>query len=314
MTDGVINVYKQKGMTSFGVVARLRRIFGQKKIGHAGTLDPDAEGVLPVCLGRGTKLVEKLMKTGTKTYVAVLLMGRITDTQDISGHILEERPVEVTEEGFRKAFLSFSGEQMQLPPMYSALKVNGKKLVDLARKGIEVERTPRKVEFTELEILSFRPPLAKIEVTSSHGGYIRTLCHDLGEKLGCGACMESLVRTRVGDFLLEDALTLDEIEERKAKEESTGSASFSFVRPPDDFYRELPAVRIKPEGLPAVLNGASFPLSGCVRDPSAGENVFYPEGSCVRAYDTEEHFIGIYRIRDGRCCLEQYFAASESSG
>ena len=312
MTDGVINVYKEKGMTSFGVVARLRRIFGIKKIGHTGTLDPDAEGVLPVCLGKATKLVDQLMKQGTKTYEAVLLLGKTTDTQDITGTVLSERPVSVDRERFTEVFLSFSGEQMQLPPMYSALKVNGKKLVNLARKGIEVERQARPVAFCDLAVLFFDPPRAGIRVTCSHGGYIRTLCHDIGEKLGCGACMESLLRTRAGAFDVSDALTLDEIENLKKEEDTAGRAAYSFIRRTDDFYRELSSVQVKTDSLKAVLNGSSFALTECrIEEESGGPGTGArspAEGSRIRAYDEEGRFIGIYRIHHGRCLLEQFFA------
>lgn len=320
MTDGVINVYKEKGMTSFSVVARLRRIFDQRKIGHAGTLDPDAEGVLPVCLGRATRLVERLSRTGTKTYEAVLLLGRTTDTQDISGKILKEMPVDTDPSAFRSVFFSFSGVQMQLPPMYSALKVNGKKLVDLARRGIEVERKPRPVEFSDMEVLSFEPPRAVIRVTCSHGAYIRTLCHDIGEKLGCGACLESLLRIRVGEFSIEEALKLDEISERKMQEDADGRKTYSFVRPPDDFFRGFPSVTVSRKVLRSVLNGSSFGLSDCTAPEGAagretceaGEAegaLSFPEGSGVRAYSPDGGFLGVYRVRDGRCLLEQYFAA-----
>ena len=166
MVHGVIIVRKEKGMTSFGVVSRMRRIFDQKKIGHTGTLDPDAEGVLPVCLGKATRLVEQLSH-GTKTYRAVLLLGTVTDTQDVSGKILETREVNVTEEEVRSVLMGFTGKQMQLPPMYSALKVGGKKLVDLAREGREVERKEREVEFSGIEIHRIELPRVEFSVTCS---------------------------------------------------------------------------------------------------------------------------------------------------
>ena len=168
MINGVVVVRKEKGMTSFDVVARLRRLFGQKKIGHTGTLDPDAEGVLVVCVGRATKLVDDL-SDGTKTYEAVLLLGQITDTQDISGKILEEHEVYVTPDEVCEAILSFEGKQLQMPPMYSAIKIGGKKLVDLARKGKVVDRTPREVEFSDFVILENEPPRIRFRVTCSKG-------------------------------------------------------------------------------------------------------------------------------------------------
>ena len=193
--QGIIVIHKEKGFTSHDVVAKLRGILHMKKIGHTGTLDPDATGVLPVALGKGTKLVD-LLTDKEKTYEAVLHLGIDTDTQDMSGTVLEEKPVNVTEEEVRKVLKSFVGEQLQVPPMYSALKVNGKKLYELAREGKTVERKARPVCFYEIEPLEFHLPLVKIRVTCSKGTYIRTLCHDIGEKLGCGGCMEELLRSR----------------------------------------------------------------------------------------------------------------------
>ena len=191
--QGIIVIHKEKGFTSHDVVAKLRGILHMKKIGHTGTLDPDATGVLPVALGKGTKLVD-LLTDKEKTYEAVLHLGIDTDTQDMSGTVLEEKPVNVTEEEVRKVLKSFVGEQLQIPPMYSALKVNGKKLYELAREGKTVERKARPVCFYEIEPLEFHLPLVKIRVTCSKGTYIRTLCHDIGEKLGCGGCMEELLQ------------------------------------------------------------------------------------------------------------------------
>ena len=214
MMDGIIAVRKEKGYTSHDVVAKLRGILHMKKIGHTGTLDPDAEGVLPVVLGKATKLAEFLTDKD-KTYEAVLHLGLETDTQDMTGTVLKELPVSVTEEQVRAAVSSFLGEQQQIPPMYSALKVNGRKLYEIAREGKTVERKPRTVFFHSIEIQDMELPLVKISVTCSRGTYIRTLCHDIGKKLGCGACMEELVRTRSGQFRLEDSLTLEEIREHQ---------------------------------------------------------------------------------------------------
>ena len=199
MIHGVLNVYKEAGFTSHDVVAKLRGILKQKKIGHTGTLDPDAVGVLPVCLGKGTRLCDMLTDE-TKTYETVLLLGKSTDTQDISGTVIVEAQPETEEEKIRACIAGFEGEYMQIPPMYSALKVNGKKLYELAREGIQVERKPRRVQFHRIRILELAPPRVKMEVTCSKGTYIRTLCHDIGETLGCHGCMEHLTRTRVGRF------------------------------------------------------------------------------------------------------------------
>ena len=212
MIHGIINVYKEKGFTSHDVVAKLRGIVGQKKIGHTGTLDPDATGVLPVCLGKATKLCD-LLTDKNKTYEAVLLLGKTTDTQDITGEVLEEKSTEaLTEEKVREAIEGFIGDYEQIPPMYSALKVNGKKLYELAREGKVIERKARPVKILDIQILEIDLPKVRMEVSCSKGTYIRTLCHDIGEKLGCGGCMESLIRTRVSTFRIEDAKMLDEIE------------------------------------------------------------------------------------------------------
>ena len=219
--DGVFNIYKERGWTSFDVVAKMRGILKMKKIGHTGTLDPAAEGVLPVCVGKGTKLVESFM-ADEKVYQAVMLLGVTTDSQDMTGVILSQKEACADEASVTAAIESFVGGYDQLPPMYSAKKVNGKKLVDLARKGIEVERVPRFVKISSIVIDEMNLPRVKMTVTCSKGTYIRTLCHDIGSRLGCGAAMESLLRTRVGRFTLEDAITLDELQhfadEGKAEE------------------------------------------------------------------------------------------------
>ena len=290
MVHGVINVRKEKGMTSFSVVARCRRIFGQKKIGHTGTLDPDAEGVLVVCLGKGTKLVD-MLSHGTKTYEAVLMLGCVTDTQDTSGTVLREYEVGVSPEEAEAAVLSFEGPHMQVPPMYSALKVDGKKLVDLARRGIEVERKAREVTFSDIEILETDLPRVRFRVTCSKGAYIRTLCEDIGMKLGCGGCMESLLRTRTGRFEIEEALTLDEISEKVSE------GDLSFVMPIDRFFDEYPKVQV-PESLDAdIRNGNRFELRGLSDIPNKKVRVYLSDGA----------FAGIYKKSGKRFSLEKHF-------
>ena len=290
MVHGVINVKKEKGMTSFSVVARCRRIFGQKKIGHTGTLDPDAEGVLVVCLGKGTKLVD-MLSHGTKTYEAVLMLGCVTDTQDTSGTVLREYEVDVSPDEAESAVLSFEGPNMQVPPMYSALKVDGKKLVDLARRGIEVERKAREVTFSDMEILEMDLPRIRFRVTCSKGAYIRTLCEDIGMKLGCGGCMESLLRTRTGRFEIGEALTLDEISE-KVRE-----GDLSFVMPIDRFFDEYPRVQV-PESLDAdIKNGSRFELRGLSDVPNKKVRVYLSDGA----------FAGIYKKSGKRFSLEKHF-------
>ncbi len=290
MVHGVINVKKEKGMTSFSVVARCRRIFGQKKIGHTGTLDPDAEGVLVVCLGKGTKLVDMLSR-GTKTYEAVLMLGCVTDTQDTSGTVLREYEVGVSPEEAEAAVLSFEGPHMQVPPMYSALKVDGKKLVDLARRGIEVERKAREVTFSDIEILETDLPRIRFRVTCSKGAYIRTLCEDIGMKLGCGGCMESLLRTRTGRFEIGEALTLDEISEK------VSAGDLSFIMPIDRFFDDYPMVQV-PESLDAdIKNGNRFELRGLSDIPNKKVRVYLSDGA----------FAGIYKKSGKRFSLEKHF-------
>ena len=300
MINGVVVVRKEKGMTSFDVVARLRRLFGQKKIGHTGTLDPDAEGVLVVCVGRATKLVDDL-SDGTKTYEAELLLGRITDTQDISGKILEEHEVHVTPDEVCEAILSFEGKQLQMPPMYSAIKIGGKKLVDLARKGKVVHRTPREVEFSDFVILENAPPRIRFRVTCSKGAYIRTLCEDIGRKLGCGGCMAALLRTRVRQFDLSEAHTLDEIRKIMEKEDAEGRTEYSFVYPVQDFFPGRPDITVTPGIDKAVYNGNRFYLK-------KGRVAGIPEEDCeVRVYASSGEFIGIYKKRGEEYSLVRMF-------
>lgn len=279
MTNGIVNVYKEKGFTSFDVVARMRGIFHQKKVGHTGTLDPDAEGVLPVCLGSATKVCDVLTDKD-KEYEAVLLLGLETDTQDVTGTVLSEHEVSVTEEEVRDAVMSFVGDIMQVPPMFSALKVNGQKLCDLARKGVEVERKARPVVIHEIEILDMRLPRVHMRVHCGKGTYIRTLCRDVGERLGCCGCMERLLRTRVSDFALRDALRLSEIEEALA------AGKNDFIRPVDSVFMQYPAVTAAPEAQKLLDNGNRIPQEMADGHPEGGQT--------VRMCDAAGRFIGLY--------------------
>ena len=212
--NGIICIYKEKGYTSHDVVAKLRGILREKKIGHAGTLDPMATGVLPVFVGRATRAVEFAEK-GKKEYVAGLRLGLVTDTQDVTGTAQETREVRVSKEELAAVLSRFTGEILQLPPMYSAIKINGKKLCDVARRGGEVERKPRPVTIYELELLEQTGPADfTLRCVCSKGTYIRTLCHDIGQALGCGGCMSSLRRTMAAGFTLAQAVTLEEVQER----------------------------------------------------------------------------------------------------
>ena len=309
--DGIINVYKEKGFTSHDVVAKLRGILRMKKIGHTGTLDPAAEGVLPVCLGKGTRLCDMLTDK-TKTYRAVLLLVKETDTQDTTGAVQAEYPVHVTEEEVREAILSFHGDYMQIPPMYSALKVNGKKLYELARQGKEVEREARPVQILDIQIESIELPRVTFSVSCSKGTYIRTLCYDIGRRLGCGGCMESLLRTRVDCFVLEDSLTLSQIEKLR----DAGRVE-EHVVPVEGVFLELPALVTKTgDGDKLVHNGNPFPAELAEPEETAkgADSSAKPAGrsetECnlavsladrfdgVRVYDSEHQFIGIYRYNE----------------
>lgn len=312
MINGIINVYKEKGYTSFDVVAKLRGILKMKKIGHTGTLDPDAEGVLPVCLGKATKVCD-LLTDKDKEYEAVMLLGKVTDTQDISGKILEEREVQVTEETVRAAIESFVGDYMQTPPMYSALKVDGKKLCDLARAGITVERKARPVKILEIEILAIELPRVRMRVACSKGTYIRTLCQDIGEKLGCGACMESLLRTRVSAFGVADALRLFEIERLTGRQagdlppEKWTADMFSFVESVDSVFLHYPKAVVKQEFNKVLYNGGR--LTGEMFTETLGlreqQTPMRPEQ--LRVYDEVGNFIGIYQFLDGNYKLIKMF-------
>lgn len=286
MINGIVNIYKEKGYTSHDVVAVLRKVVGQKKIGHTGTLDPDATGVLPVCLGRATKVCE-LLTDHDKTYEALLLLGKMTDTQDISGEVLEERDLgDLTEEEVRSCIESFIGEYDQIPPMYSALKVNGKKLYELAREGKTVERKSRRVQIHGIRILEMNLPHVRMKVDCSKGTYIRTLCHDIGEKLQVGGCMEELERTKVGRFLKEDAVTLDEV--RQKMEQGEGAELFT---PLDQIFAELPAVTVTDAKAWMSYNGNDLPERFLL------EKEEWTDGQEVRVYDSRKNFIGLYQYR-----------------
>lgn len=281
-----MNVYKEKGFTSFDVVAKLRGILKTKKIGHTGTLDPDAEGVLPVCIGRATKVCD-LLTDKDKIYETVMLLGVETDTQDTSGTVLEERPVIASEEAVKEAILSFVGEYAQVPPMYSALKVNGKKLYELAREGKTIERKPRNVEIYSIEILEVELPRVRMSVHCSKGTYIRTLCHDIGTKLGCGGCMEKLLRTKVGIFSLEESLKLSEIEAMTA-----GGQVEEKILSVDALFEDAAKVFAKPEFDVVVHNGNPAELRIFRETPAVTTER-------LRVYDSQGTFIGIYEDSKG---------------
>ena len=283
--DGLINIYKEKGFTSHDVVAKMRGILHMKKIGHTGTLDPDATGVLPVCIGKGTRLCS-LLENHDKTYEAVLLLGLETDTQDISGKIVDKKNVSVTEEQVLAVLDGFRGKIMQIPPMYSALKVNGKKLYEYAREGKVIERSPRPVEIYELKVKNMDLPRVTLTVTCSKGTYIRTLCHDIGRALGCGGCMESLVRTRVGSFYLKDSITLQELEEKRDR-----NLLESCIVSVEELFADFPGVHTAEMYDILVRNGNRI-----------GNNMLKEKTveNKVRMYDSSGLFVGIYEYDPGR--------------
>jgi tRNA pseudouridine55 synthase len=285
--NGIINVYKEKGFTSHDVVAKLRGILKQKKIGHTGTLDPDATGVLPVCLGKATKLCDMLTDKD-KTYEAVLLLGQTTDTEDVTGTVLTKNEVNVTEEEVLTVIKEFIGEYDQVPPMYSALKVNGKKLYELAREGIEIERKPRKVYIHNIDILEMNlsENEVKMLVSCSKGTYIRSLCRDIGERLSCGGCMKSLIRTKVSRFHIEDSLTLSEIEEL-IKEDKIESNIVQI----EDMFTEYEKIFVEEKFNRLIYNGNGFHISNIMNYNDKNLTDY------VRVYDSEGLFIGIYEYQ-----------------
>ena len=284
MINGIINVYKEKGFTSFDVVAKMRGMFHQKKIGHTGTLDPDAEGVLPVCLGKATKVCD-LLTDKDKEYKAVLLLGQETDTQDVSGEVLNTSAVTVTEEVVKEVILSFVGAYEQVPPMYSALKINGQKLCDLARKGITVERKARPVVIHSIEITNMNLPEIEMIVSCSKGTYIRTLCDDIGKKLGCFGCMKSLLRTRVDRFTLENAYTLAQLQQMI---DEKSECDWDFIEPVDRVFFKYESIQTKEEAQKLVLNGNRIPMEFVI---DFSEEKMKEQ---VRLYDFAGKFVGIY--------------------
>lgn len=284
MVNGIINVYKEKGYTSFDVVAKMRGIFGQKKIGHTGTLDPDAQGVLPVCLGKATKVCD-LLTDKDKVYKATMLLGIQTDTLDISGKVCNKAVVNVTEQQVRDVISTFVGTIEQVPPMYSALKVNGKKLYELAREGRIIERKARKVSIYDITIDEICLPEVVMTVSCSKGTYIRSLCDDIGTKLGCYGCMKELLRTKVACFDIGDAYKISEIE--KLKE--------SIVLPVDMLFENIPAVNTVLMAQKLIENGNRIPAEMINADGNKRRK--YDDEGRYRIYNPEDSFVGIYTYK-----------------
>lgn len=285
--DGIFNIYKEKGFTSHDVVAIVRRTIHMKKVGHTGTLDPDAEGVLPVCVGKATKLSDVIMD-GRKSYRAMLRLGITTTTEDASGEVLETKEVDFNEDKIREVVASFIGRLEQVPPMYSAVKVNGKKLYELAREGKEIERKSRTIEVYDIRIRQFLPPdRVEIDVDCSKGTYIRTLCSDIGKALGCGGHMAELLRTRTGAFSLENAIKLDELK-ALAEQEKAEEVLLTMEEALEDF----PMVKVSEKSQKFLYNGGKIQERFLTEKPAV-----LTEGEIVATYDHENNLVGLYEIK-----------------
>ena len=277
MPSGIIIIDKPAGWTSMDVCAKLRGVFHEKRIGHAGTLDPMATGVLPVFVGRATRAVE-FAAGGEKEYVAGLRLGQVTDTQDTTGAVVETHPVTATRQDLEGVLPQFRGEIDQVPPMYSAVKIDGKKLYELARKGREVERKPRRITIYDLMAEGQAGPADySLRVRCSKGTYVRTLCHDIGQALGCGGCMSSLRRTMAAGYTLEEAVTLEQVQQ-------TADPS-GLLLPVDSCFRHLPALELTAAQAKRVRSGAAF--------------TFPREGSW-RVYSPVGEFLAVCRGSDGQ--------------
>ena len=274
--NGIVIVDKPQEWTSQDVTARLRRVFNTRRIGHGGTLDPMATGVLPVFVGRATRGVE-FFEHAEKTYEATLQLGLTTDTEDTSGTVLEEKEVHISETEFLNILPRFRGKIMQVPPMYSALKINGQKLVDLARKGKTVERQPREIEIFELECLEFTGTTARLRVRCSKGTYIRTLCKDIGEALGCGGCMAALRRVQAGEYTIAEAIPLMDLLDAENPER--------YLRAVDTMFRNYPEVKLTANQEKRCRNGAAF-------------SVKLADGT-YRAYSQAGEFLMLAKVEEG---------------
>ena len=285
--NGIVIIDKPEGWTSQDVVSKLRGVFQTRRIGHGGTLDPMATGVLPVFVGRATRGVE-FFEHAEKTYEAVLRLGITTDTEDISGTVLEEKEVTVTESAFLASLDGFRGEIQQIPPMYSAIKINGQKLCDLARKGREVERKPRTITIHKLECLEFTGNTVRLLVHCSKGTYIRTLCKDIGVALGCGGCMESLRRVSAGEYTIENSVPLAQVVASEAPEQ--------FLLSVDSMFRNYPAITLTEKQEKRCRNGNSFSIT--------------LESGTYRPYSQAGEFLMLAKVEDGTMkTIKSFFEA-----
>lgn len=295
--NGIVNVNKPVGMTSHDVVYRFRRMLGIKKIGHTGTLDPDACGVLPMCVGKGTKLAE-MLTASDKQYLAELTLGAVTDTQDKSGEVLKRFEVDVTEAEIKKVISEFVGEIQQIPPMYSAIKIDGKKLYELAREGKTIERHPRTVTISNISIknIDLEKNTVEMLVDCSKGTYIRTLCNDIGEKLGCGGYMSSLMRTKTGRFTIDEAYSLEVLEEMSK------NGDYSFLTPVSEVLSEYERIVLGERNAKKVRNGVPISVEGA------------DDGETYRVFDEAGEFLALAKQENGRfVILRAFFDGSQSA-
>ena len=283
MANGILIVDKPQDWTSQDVVSKLRGVFHERRIGHGGTLDPMATGVLPVFIGRATRGVE-FFEHADKVYCAQLKLGVITDTQDSSGNVLEEKPVQVSAEDMDKVLAQFRGEISQIPPMYSAIKIGGKKLYELARAGKEVERKPRRITIFSLEAKALSDTEWELLVHCSKGTYVRTLCHDIGQALGCGACMTALRRVKAGEYDLAQSTPLEKILACEDPE--------ALLLPTDSLFASYPALTLSPAQEKCCRNGASLTFCG--------------EGT-YRVYGQDGSFLALSEVREGKLCTVKSF-------
>jgi tRNA pseudouridine55 synthase len=290
--DGVINVNKPSGMTSHDVVDRIRALAGTRRVGHTGTLDPMATGVLPICVGQGTRIAQFLLAVD-KEYLVEMLLGMVTDSQDTTGKVLEENPVTaISEEEIRSVLERFTGEIEQVPPMISAKKYQGKRLYKLAREGVEVERKPCKIVIQGLELVNLDLPRVRFHLACSKGTYVRTLCHDIGAALGPGAAMCGLVRTRCGSFCIDDSVSLGDLEDQGIRPENV----FSL----DDALSCYPAIRVGELEERQVVMGQAITGAGILESSDSFE-----AGSLVRVRGPHRNLLAVARALLGSDKLDR---------
>ena len=284
--NGVIIIDKPQGKTSHDIVGIMRKKFGTRRVGHTGTLDPMATGVLPICIGNATRASDMLTESDKK-YRAQLLLGKRTDTLDIEGDVLEERAVNVTEQEIRDVIDTFIGEIDQIPPMYSAIKKDGKKLYELARQGIEIEREPRRINIYSIDIIDINIPYITVDVHCSKGTYIRSLCDDIGTRLGTGAVMTELRRTYTAGFSIDDAYTIEQLD---AIEDLSKT-----LNPTDSLFADLPQIYLNEKQERSIVNGVRMTWR-------QGE-----EGKTYRVYGADRRFLCVSRMCDGKLVLVKSF-------